>query len=482
MNETKEIVLHVPINTIIPEDLHLLTPDENSILFSLGYETLQNGKRLLSSISQKDIYNLLNKQFCEKIQKLEFDCAVEKEIIQRYKNEETQRIDDEINKALKHKLESYEKLNQSKDMELKNMNELLLNREKDLFQLKENIRSKELEVNNIIENTVNERIRNEREKHNEFFKDVINKNTSLLENLKPNNIKTSTEIGIIGEQIFGEIVQKTFIDFENFELLDVHKQKQKGDYHLLFKDFTILVDAKMYKRKVDITQREKIKNDLKKNEHIHFAWLVSLNTKIDKFDNATFFFDWISNSQCIIYINNLLSISSPEQQNDLLKTIYFLCKDHYFRIINNETDQNEINKIKENHFILKDKINALKKRTKEIKLTINGLKNLHDVLENDIVNLLNDDTNHFINKYYDFVLNWWNKNITHNTGTNIKSTVIWNKFKKENEDLVKELNVDDFKDILCAFIPANDIIKTKNKTGAIDIHNIKWIDISTVNE
>ena len=62
---------------------------------------------------------------------------------------------------------------------------------------------------------------------------------------------------------------------------------------------------------------------MKKNEHIHFAWLVSLNTNIDKRDNGIFVFEWISEKQCIVHINNLLSLEEPK---NILKTIYYLCK------------------------------------------------------------------------------------------------------------------------------------------------------------
>ena len=65
-----------------------------------------------------------------------------------------------------------------------------------------------------------------------------------------------------------------------FEIIDKHKQSGQGDFHLRFEEFDILVDAKNYKNKVPNEQREKIKKDLQKNEHLQFGWLVSL---IDKY-------------------------------------------------------------------------------------------------------------------------------------------------------------------------------------------------------
>ena len=46
----------------------------------------------------------------------------------------------------------------------------------------------------------------------------------------------------------------------------------EGDFHLHFEEFDVLADAKNYKKKVPIDQREKIKNDLiKKVEDLNIA-------------------------------------------------------------------------------------------------------------------------------------------------------------------------------------------------------------------
>lgn len=104
----------------------------------------------------------------------------------------------------------------------------------------------------------------------------LSKNTTFLETaIQSSNVKTSSEIGVLGEQRFYDIAKSTFMDFEGFEIHDVHNQPHKGDFHVTAKGITIMVDAKAYKRNVDSSQIEKIKSDLKRNNHIHFAWLVS---------------------------------------------------------------------------------------------------------------------------------------------------------------------------------------------------------------
>jgi|AntAceMinimDraft_18_1070375.scaffolds.fasta_scaffold23074_2 hypothetical protein len=483
---SKQITIEVPYNKEL-YDFTDFSPEENYVILKTGVESLKMSKKLIRNSTHATIYESVYSEFLskmeaskEEIDKKSLELLVEKEIMTKYKEEELDRVQIEIDKMIKYKMDSYETLRIEKDKDIQNLSDSLFSREKELIKLKEEIRMKELEISNIIDKEVNEKVKIERDKQNEAIGDVLTKNKALLENISQNSgTKTSTEIGLIGEKIFGEIAETTFQDFDGFELVDVHKQTHKGDWHINIKELTIMVDAKSYKRKVDITQREKIKNDLKQNQHIHFAWLVSLNTKIDKQDNGIFIFEWISEKQCIVYINNLLSIEDP---HSILKTIYFLCKENYNRIVNSKLDTIEITRMREHHHMLNDKITLLKKRVKEIKVSINGLRNLHDNLETDIVNLLNTDSNNFMNKYYDVIVKWWDKNLEEKEGSKIKSTIIWNRFKKENEELVKELDVNTFKEIICAFISENNIIKSKNKSGALEINNIDWIEEEIVIE
>jgi hypothetical protein len=107
----------------------------------------------------------------------------------------------------------------------------------------------------------------------------VDKLTENYEKLLVQSHKSTSHKGSEGEKEFSEYAE-TFIDFKGFEIIDKHTQGGQGDFHLHFEDFDILVDAKNYKKKVPNDQREKIKKDLLKNEHLHFAWLVSLNTSI----------------------------------------------------------------------------------------------------------------------------------------------------------------------------------------------------------
>ena len=489
------------ISIIIPKDVEPIntssyTPYENYTILKTGIEALNMSKKSLASESNKQLYEELQQSFQSTLnskeqeytehiarinhtlQNTDQEMQIVKDRLSKQLTYENQRIKDEVENALKYKSESYEMMIKSKDNDISNAHQLMYSREKELIELKEQIKHSELSTNIYIDKMVNERMEYEKSKYMDTMKESLEKNSILLKTIADNSsTKTSTEIGIIGENKFFDIAENTFQDFPDFEIIDVHKQINKGDFHLVIKDLTIMVDAKSYKRKVDITQRDKLKNDLKKNKHIHFAWLVSLNTKIDKVDNGIFTLEWISNSQCIVYINQLLNLENP---GDILKTIYYLCKDNYTRIMSNEMDSQDIIQMKETHYKLSDKISLLKKRVKEIKLSINGLKNLHDELEGDIVGLLNESTNTVISKYYDSVSTWWGNNLVYSKGESIKSTKIWSQFEKDNVEISKEMDPNTFKDIIRSIVSETDIIKPKTKTGAMDIINYMWNPTSNI--
>lgn len=187
-----------------------------------------------------------------------------------------------------------------------------------------------------------------------------------------------------------------------------------------------------------------------------------------------FMFEWISEDQCVIHINNLMSLENKES---VLKTIFYLCQDHYKRIVDGKIGNEELLAIRKNHLKVTERVTQLKKRMKEVKTTLNGLKNLHDQLEKDIVNLLNSESNDLVNKYYGVVLEWWNKHLCVKEGNKLKSTQIWSSFKKDNEQMCKtEMDVSTFKEMLYIIVPEEKLVKAKGKGGAIDILDLMWIE------
>jgi phage head maturation protease len=70
---------------------------------------------------------------------------------------------------------------------------------------------------------------------------------------------------------------------------------------------------------------------------------------------------------------------------------------------------------------------------------------------------------------------WWNTNVEACENSNVKSTVLWNHFKKhlESGNIANALEANGFKDVLCSFLHESKIVKPKTKTGALEIVGYK---------
>ena len=141
--------------------------------------------------------------------------------------------------------------------------------EKQMKDMSQKIATYELESENLLSKAENKA----REKYDLLLQEKdkqVSRFSDTYEKLLVQSHKSTSHKGSDGEKQF-EDYANTFIDFKGFELIDKHTQGGSGDFHMRFEEFDVLVDAKNYKKKVPIDQREKIKNDLIKNEHIPFA-------------------------------------------------------------------------------------------------------------------------------------------------------------------------------------------------------------------
>ena len=483
--EVKQRLISIPTEKDFPSGIEDFSQEENYIMLKIGSEAIKTSRNMLTSITEKEIYNSLSREFLskeeilhEKIKKKDIDLTVEREIIKRYIEEEPNRLKQEVEKIMKYKLESYERLCEIRENDIQQCQEIIAKREKEVMQLREMLKAKEAEMSDIIEKEVVEGIRQEREKNDDFVKNVLNKNLLLLENITSQSAtKCSAELGDIGEKKFESIAIKAFRDFENFEILNTSKQTAKGDYHLVFKDFTVMVDAKNYSGPVGITSRTKLTRDLQKNGDINFAWMVSLNTPIDTFSSAPFMFDWISETQCVCYVNSFLKYEEPVE---MLRGVWFMCNSIYRLLVKeeettvNEDFQEMKEEIKETKTKVRGLLENLKKDLKDFKKNLNVLKNVGDNMEERIIIYLNEETSNIVNKYDGMFMSWWEKNIEYFEGGSMKSTEIWSRFKKDNQEVSKDMDADKFKKYICDYVSLNNLIKPKTKSGALEIINMKW--------
>ena len=435
------------IQLTIPEektiDISSFSPDENYLILKIGISCLLEGRKVVSGLTQKEIYQKIKNEYKEEIQKLETNILVEKEI--------TKKMEERISKMYQVQVEKLEKhievlSNQLKTYELEN---------KDLI---------EKEVKKARDNF--DLLLQEKDKQNQLNREVFDKAIQLTN-------KSTSHKGSEGEKTFSEYAE-TFQDFKGFELIDKHTQGGEGDFHLHFEDFDVLADAKNYKKKVPVDQREKIKKDLLKNEHLHFAWLVSLNTPIEKFDKAPIMYEWINTSQCVVYINNLSSFEDPKK---ILRIVWFTCKELYKLIEDVGQDENELTVLREKNFKLMDKVKSVRKTIREINTSMNATRNLIQVMDDELKYILVSETNEIVASNISLFDDWWEQNIEHTTSEIlVASTDLWTRFKQENKTLIQEMDIsgDKFKQYIKSKVPLSSIIlRSKNANTAFDIKGLK---------
>jgi hypothetical protein len=191
---------------------------------------------------------------------------------------------------------------------------------------------------------------NQREK--ERF-DLLTKNYESKENAMTELQKTVEEIrlqtsksavsqdkGKVGEMYFFELVNELFQDIDGFEIEDKTKVGHMGDFLMKFKEgFSIMVDCKNFnKSKVGTVDIKKFKADIKSNQHIRFAWMVSLNRGISNYDKHPVQTEF-ENGVLYCYMNTLLSWG--DNQRNILISCWLFCKEIYLNFFDKENGDAE---------------------------------------------------------------------------------------------------------------------------------------------
>jgi len=293
--------------------------------------------------------------------------------------------------------------------------------------------------------------------------------------LQLNNSSSSTVAkGKKGESTFYDLAS-TFKDFNEFRIQDKHSEAGSGDFHLHFENFDVLVDAKNYKDAVNKTQKDKIRKDLIRNEHINIAWLVSLNTRIIGHDRLPIMYEFINTRQCIIYVNNLMGDEIPDK---LLRMTWLVSCEVYdkMKLSNMENiDEDELNILKNKYYNLFDKIKNIKSIIRELNTTIGIFKKQVESLNFEVLRMLEMETNTTMETNYPMIDEWWNSNIEYtDENAQLISTNLWNIFKQNNKSSMKnnEITSDDFKKYITTKLSCDNYIM-KSKNSSIIINNYK---------
>jgi len=441
----KIINITIPSENVLPDIISSFSPEENYMMLKIGCETLSEGRKSVTNLSNAEIYKKIEDEFKTTIQNLNADIENER----------------------KTSLLMQEKMTRIYELQIEQLNKKL---DQSIAQIEIYKQGNSTSLNEAI-NKVKEKydiMYREKEKQVERMTDNYEKMLVLQQSTKSTSHKGSE-----GEKQF-EDYANTFIDFKGFEIIDKHTQGGEGDFHMRFEDFDVLVDAKNYKKKVPVDQREKIKKDLQKNEHLHFGWLVSLNTSIDKYDKSPVMYEWINTKQCLVYINNLASFEDPKK---ILRIVWFTCKELYNMTKEENFDEEELNELKNERFKFMDKIKNIRKTIREINTSMNATRNLIQVMDDELRGMLENETNEIVMSNISLFDDWWEQNIeVVSEEVIISSTDLWTNFKQENKLAINEMNIsgDKFKQYIKTKVPlACIILRNKNANSAFDIKGIK---------
>lgn len=449
----KIIHVTIPGDQLLPDIINTFSPEENYLMIKLGCETLIEGRKMAMKLSNDEAYGKIENEFKKEIESLKNHIQIEKDT--------SLKMQDKITKIYESQIEQLNKKLESA------MTKIINHEEANSTSLYESI------------NKVKEKYElmyKEKEKQVERMTDVYEKM------LVQQSSKSNSHKGSEGEKQF-EDYANTFIDFKGFNIIDKHTQGGEGDFHLHFEEFDILVDAKNYKKKVPNDQREKIKKDLLKNEHLQFGWLVSLNTSIEKFDKSPIMYEWINTRQCLVYINNLTSFEDPKK---ILRIVWFTCKELNNMTREENLNEEEFNRLKDERYKMMDRIKNLRKNIREINTSMNATKNLIQVMDDELKGMLEYETNELVTSNISLFDEWWDENIDI-TKEDIytSSTDLWTKFKQDNKTVINDMNIsgDKFKQYLKSKVPMSAIIlRNKNMNSAFDIRGIKLREITAENK
>jgi len=451
----KTLQLTIPNEVVVPEIIVTFSPEENYLMLKIGSECLKEGRNAVVGLTQKEIYEKIKDETKEEVKRLELDIIVQREM--------GKQMEEKMSKMYEGQVEKLEKqvdnlLKQLKKYEIGN-NELIQN------ELEKARQKYDL-------------LLEEKDRQNQLNREIFDKAEKLI---NKNIAKTSISIGDDGENIF-EQLSDTFKDFVGYKIENKAKQGHKGDFHLFFKEFNILVDSKNYSGSVQKKEVNKIEADLMTNDNMNFAWMVSLNSNICEYNRFPIMTKWIITDigvKCILFINNLLEHKDPR---NILRQAWFICNEFTRLTKNISKEDGELEEYRERSLLYKKQIENLQERALQLRRSVNESFNVLKHMDNDLLEMLSLVSDNVVNEKFelnDKINEWWNKNMEYvNDESKITSTEIWNKFKRDNKDFVSEnkITIDKFKDIITDIADSSTYTE-KSKKGVIDFVGFKFKEI-----
>jgi len=454
----RTINITIPAEEVLPDIMSTFTPEENLLMLKIGSSCLKEGRNAVAGLTQKEIYNKIKYETKSEIQKLELDLLVEKEL--------KGKISDETSKMYKKQIEHMEKQidafkSQIKMYESDNKEFVRSEVEKERKNYELMLGEKDKQLNKIMDN------------YDKF--------------VKQNEVKSSKKIGDEGEDTF-ILLSETFKDFAGYKLEKKAHQAHKGDIHLFFKDFNVLVDLKNYSGSVQKKELEKIEHDLSINDTMDFAWLISYDSNVSDWNRFPIMYKWIvteNGLKCIIIVNNLNANKNPV---DVLRNVWSITFELNKMMNKTKVEEKDVQDMQERDYNVVQKIKTAQKRLSELRRSVMSMSQITKDIENDIVDALSLLSNEMIKNESEKnvkIKEWWDLNIEidDNSDNKLTSTEIWNRFKKDNKEYVDDnkLLIDDFKNYVKVFIDV-DKYNEKSKKGSIEFVGFKFKEVLLVSQ
>ena len=445
----KTITLKLPETYVVPVALFELGPDEVGAVITIGVESVLAGQQNALLLSETAVETRIRETYESRIQQLmsqigeqerQRKCDQESFLSQQTQFKEVFYKDNErLREAIA------ERDVRIKTMELAKRDEI----GREIAEMRERTTA----------------IIGEKERSLETYRQTFERGLSSL------RLTTSAK-GDVGERMFSQFAEQAFADFDGFAIENKSCIGGQGDYHLFFKDFNVLADAKLYTNKVGAQQRTKIIGDLKRNPHIRFAWLVSMNTKIDRWDRGPVMFEPIEGNRYICHINELVEQSNPAA---FLKSVWFVCSIINEYLVKEDAGEADELRYKDIHLRSLEKFRAMRKTVAELKQVIATLGSIKERLDSSISDLLRDEVPTLMEAQNQMLMTWLQTNIEYVGGDDaaqIKSTDMWYKFRRDNSATLGDFTPEKFRDGLCVCLPEEQLIRGK---GSIVVKRVRWI-------
>ena len=452
------INITIPADDVVPDIISTFTPEENLLMLKIGSNCLKEGRQAVAGLTQKEIYNKIKDESKSEIEKLELDLLVEKELKGRISEEMTRMYQKQLD-DMKKQIDTFKTQIKNYESENRDFVRIEVDKEREKYRI----------------------VLDEKDKQ-------LNKMTDNYEKfLKQNEVKSSKKIGDEGEDTF-VLLSDTFKDFPGYKLEKKAHQAHKGDIHLFFKDFNVLVDLKNYSGSVQKKELEKIEHDLSINNTMDFAWLISYDSNVSDWNRFPIMYKWIvteNGLKCVVIVNNLNANKNPI---DVLRNVWSITYELHKMMNKTKVEDKDVQDMKERDYNVVQKIKTAQKRLSELRRTVMSMSQITKDIENDIIDALSLLSNEIVkneSEKNEKIKEWWDLNIDcdDNDDNKLTSTEIWTRFKKDNKEYVDEnkLSIDDFKNYVKIFIDV-DKYNEKSKKGSIEFIGFKFKEYLLVSQ